>query len=381
MLTMRKHGREAGLSIWMLSLAGLIGLAATICPPGSPHAQTLVKRSANKQLNLRLVAAKQLDVQEPVIGTGTVFAHKSSRIGPTVEGQLVAVHVKVGDHVEHNEPLFQVQPNKYRLVFEEAKARLAMARAKLADAQPAYERAKSLHQRGTTSKALLDKASSALAVVRSEIELATVTVKSAKRDLDDTVVRAPFTGVITYRYKDEGVYLSPRVPSGNSAVIEIQKIDVVVVIVQVPARFLERLFIGARTRIKIDGLAAPVEAKVNVINHKVDIATRSAEVRIAIRNEDYSIRPGQFVRAQIFPKARNAIVVPRQTVRGSRGRRFVYLYQKRRAVRTEVEVVDFNATHVEVVSGLEEGVHILSGPDLPSVTDGLDVGEVRNVAG
>ena len=174
MLTMRKHGLGAGLGTWMLSLAALTGLAAVISAPSSPRAQSLVTRSANKQLNLRLVTAKQLSVQEPIIGMGTVFAHKSSKIGPTVEGQLVAVHVKVGDHVEHNDRLFQIQPDKYRLVFEEAKARLAMARAKLADAQPAYERAKSLQQRGITSRALLDKASSALAVVRSEIQLAAV---------------------------------------------------------------------------------------------------------------------------------------------------------------------------------------------------------------
>ncbi len=380
MPTMRWHGREAGLGI-RISFAVLLGLATTICGPGAASDQKSVDSSEKTQLNLRLITAKQLNVQEPIIGTGTVFAHKSSKIGPTVEGQLVAVHVKVGDHVKLNEPLFQIRPDNYRLMFEEARARLAMARAKLTDAQPAYERAKSLHRRGTTSRALLDKASSALAVVRSEIELAAVVVKRANRDLEDTVVRAPFKGVITSRYKDEGVYLSPRIPGSNSAVIDIQKIDIVVVIIQVPARFLDRLFIGARARIKIDGLTAPIEAKVNVINHKVDIATRSAEVRIAIPNKGYKIRPGLFARAAIFPKPRKVVVVPRNIVRGNSGQRFVFLYQNRHAVRKEVEVVDYSATLVEVVSGLKEGVHILSGPDLLRVTDGLDVGGVPNVAG
>jgi RND family efflux transporter MFP subunit len=360
----------------MFIVPGMVGFV------GAETVSATAKATGQKKtLNLHFVRAKRLSVQMPIVGTGTIFAHKSSKIGPLVEGQVVRVHVNVGDRVEKDGPLFEIRPENYQSAYEEAEARLAMAEAKVSDVKPAYERAKQLYGRRTTSKAQLDRATSSLAVVHSEIALAKAGIKRAKQDLRDTVVRSPFKGVVTSRYLDEGVFLSPRIPGGNSAVIEVQKIDVVVAIIQVPARVLEKLFVGARAKLKIDGITNAVEAMVTIINDKVNIATRSVEVRIAVLNGSNAIKPGLFVRAQIYPKSRDVVVIPRHTVKGPKGQRLVYVLEHGTAVRKQVRTVDHDATRVQVLSGLAEGDRVLLGPDLPHVSDGLQVGEVNDVAG
>jgi len=344
-------------------------------------AQAAFPGDTARKLNLRLFAAELKTVQSPIIGTGTIFAHKTSKIGPLVEGPVVRIHVNVGDNVKKGDPLFEIRADSYRFIYDESYARLAEAEARVRDAKPALERAQKLMKNKNISQARLDKAHSALALVRAKIAFAKVRTERAKKDLEDTVVHAPFNGVVTFRYVDEGVYLSNRVPGGNSAVIELQKIDIVTAIVQVPSRELEKLYVGAPVKLVIDGISNPVTAKITIINDKVDVATRTVEVRIVIKNSGYAIKPGLFIRAEILPKSRKALVIPRHAVQGPRGSRYVFVLRDGKAVRMSVRTVDHDATHVEIISGLNGAKRVLSGPDLPGLIDGLKVGEVPDVAG
>jgi len=347
---------------------------------GPPKAQGTATDPTAEKLNLRLVAAEMKKLQSPIVGTGTVFAHKTSKIGPLVEGQVVNVHVKVGDRVQKGDLLFKIRPDNYRFAYDEAKARVTMAEARIIEVKPAVERAKSLNKRKNLSQAQLDKTLSALALARAEVASAKIKVEQARKNLDDTAMKAPFTGVVTYRFADEGIYLSNRFPGSNSAVIELTKIDIVTAIIQVPSHELEKLYVGAPVKLKIDGISAPMDATISIINDKVDIATRTVEVRIRIENSNYAIKPGLFVRAEILPRGREAIIIPRQAVRGSREARYLFIHRDGKAVRKNVRIIDFDATRVEIVSGLSENERVLTGPDLLRLRDGLAIGEVPNVA-
>ena len=336
---------------------------------------------SSPKFNLHAVKAQSILIQNPITGTGTIFAHKTSKIGPLIEGQIVRVHVKVGDRVEKGTPLFEIRPDSYRFTYEEAKARLAMAEARLLAAKPAYERTRKLYRSKHTSLANLDTARSALDVVRAEITSAKVAVARTKRDLNDAIAYAPFKSVVTFRYMDEGVFLSNRVPGGSSSIIELKKIDVVTAIVQVPARELEHIRIGAPVKLMIDGISKPVAAKVTIINDKVDVATRTVEIRMTLQNNNYAIKPGLFVRAEIMPKSRKAIVLPRHVVQGVISGRYVYVLEGGKAVRKNVRTNDHDVMRVEVISGLRSGERVLNGPDLSRISDGMKVGELKDVAG
>src|SRR5581483_11711678 len=66
------------------------------------------------------------EASETIAGTGTIVAHKTSSLGPLVEGRIENIHVNVGDRVEAGAPLFQTRSEIFKLKVDEAKAAVAV---------------------------------------------------------------------------------------------------------------------------------------------------------------------------------------------------------------------------------------------------------------
>ncbi|MBZ0216458.1 MAG: efflux RND transporter periplasmic adaptor subunit, partial [Fimbriimonadaceae bacterium] len=167
----------------------------------------------------------------------------------------------------------------------------------------------------------------------------------------------------------------------GQTVIQLQEIDIVMAIIRVPARALERVQVNSQVRLDIDGISRPVDASISIINDKVDVATRTIEVRIAIPNKNYTIKPGLFVRAEILPEPRTAVVVPRNVILGDPSSPYVFILNEGKAIRRSVRVIEYDAIQVEVTFGLTAGEQIIFGPDVRSLVDGQTLGNVPNVAG
>ena len=137
------------------------------------------------------------EASETIAGTGTIVAHKTSSLGPLVEGRIENIHVNVGDRVEAGAPLFQTRSEIFKLKVDEAKAAVAVAEARLRQAELAWGRIGPLAERGVTSQANRDIALSAANVAKAEVEAARARLHQAEQDLADTVVRAPFRAAVT----------------------------------------------------------------------------------------------------------------------------------------------------------------------------------------
>ena len=161
--------------------------------------------------------------------------------------------------------------------------------------------------------------------------------------------------------------------SSNSHVIQLMKTDIVAAIVQVPAQHLAEIHVGTPATLRIDGLPQPFKSEVLILNDRVDPASRAFEVRIPVRNEDLSVKPGLFVRAELHPEPRPALVVERRAVLGTNGSRHVFVSIDGVASRRAVEVRDLDAARLEVLSGLDAGDQVLVGPSLPRLLDGTPV--------
>ncbi len=235
--------------------------------------------------------------QRPVItGTGSIVAAKTSRMGPLVTGRIEKINVDVGDEVKSGDELFTTRTESFTLRVEAADARLAISKARLKQAKITLDRQQKLLSRGVASQSVYDEAESAFQVAKTEVDSAEVAVRQAQRDLTDTVVTAPYDAVVTARFVDEGVYMAAG--GGGNPVVKIQKIDVVKAVIKIPARDISRLTAGAKARLRIDGVDAPVLTQINVVNDEIDVETRDGEIRVLIDNADRRIKPGMFVQAE-----------------------------------------------------------------------------------
>jgi len=315
------------------------------------------------------------EIVQPIYGTGTMAARQTSDIGPSVGGIIEEIFVRVGDRVEEGDPLFQIERDDYEYALAEAEASVALARARESQAASEFERATTLAQRGVTSESRLEEVQLQLQIAQAERSAAEAALGRAQYYLDETTVRAPFRGVITARHVDEGVYMSSRIGGfgGTSSVLRLQEIHIVAAIIQIPEVYLSQVRVGMPAHLYIDGLDQTYESQIDILNDRADPVTRTIEIRLGIANEDYAVRPGLFVRAEVFPDPREALLLPRRAVTGPSNAPYVFVLEDGRAVRREIVFHEFNAEFVEIQSGLSGDEEVLTGPNLPRVREGSTI--------
>jgi len=158
--------------------------------------------------------------------------------------------------------------------------------------------------------------------------------------------------------------------SSGSAVVELMQTDVVVAIIQIPEVDLPRVNLGTPARVSIDGVAREYESFVEILNDRVDAASRAFEVRLRIANADLAIKPGLFARAELKPEPREATLLDRRAVLGTEGHRYVFVAVDGKAERRTLRTRELDAEHVEVLEGLAPGDRVLAGPNLSLIADG-----------
>jgi RND family efflux transporter MFP subunit len=317
------------------------------------------------------VAVEAMSLVEPVIGTGTLAAEKTTDVGARVSGIVERVHVRVGDLVREGDPLFALRSEDFRIRERQASFAAKLAVAEAAKSARDLARIAELQGRGVASDEQLDAARTASEIAAARSGAAESALAMARQDLADCVVRAPYPGAITKRYVDEGAMLSAQM--GKSPGVQIMKTDLVAAIVQLPELQLPRVALGMPASVQVDGAAAAFDSYVAVLNPRVDSVTRAFEVRIPIENPALALRPGLFARAEIRPPPRDLLAVPHASLLGPESARHVFALVQGRAQQRAVQVRELDATRAEVLSGLAAGEQVLVGPELGSLREGTPV--------
>ncbi|MES1990299.1 MAG: efflux RND transporter periplasmic adaptor subunit [Pseudomonadota bacterium] len=346
---------------------------------------------APEVISVVAVPVTERDLVEPVIGTGTIAAAKTTELGPRVTGIVDKIYVYVGARVKEGDPLFHTRDTDIKNHVAELENQVKLAQAELRNAGRAFERANDLHRSGFVSNGGLDIAQAARDTANARLGIAQAQLATAKQMLDDTTVRAPFDGVITRRDVDEGEFMSPMSGSmgmmkgggagssasggggGSGSVMQIMKIDIVAAIVQVAEVDLPRVKVGTKGKVIIGSMGKSYDSEVYILNDLIDVKTRGIELRLPILNPDYEIKPGLFARAEIYPDARKVLSMERKAVQGTESQRYVYVAENGAAKRVPITMRQIDATNVEVLSGLKAGDIALAGPNLPLVLDGTPV--------
>jgi RND family efflux transporter MFP subunit len=320
---------------------------------------------------------EERELVQPITGTGTIAAQKTTDMGPQVDGIIDEVYVRVGDRVKEGDALFKTRAIDFELQVKELESRVKLARAEMRNAEREFKRIKELRSKGVVSIGQLDKVQAAYDVASAQYGVADAQLEQARQRLKDATVRAPFDGVITQQDIYEGKFMATRGGGGGmggpSGVVQIQKIDIVGAIVNVPAVHLSKLALGTPAKVYIDGVDEVYDSEIHILNDKVDHTTRSIEVRVGLKNEDYKIKTGLFTRAEFYPPPRKALVMDRSALLGIEGARYVFVPDQGRARRQPVEAVQLDAASVEILRGLEAGDKVLTGPMLGTLIDGLAI--------
>jgi membrane fusion protein (multidrug efflux system) len=288
------------------------------------------------------VVAREM-LSDDVESVGTAQANESLNLTAKVSDTVTAIHFSDGAFVEQGDVLVE-------LTNTAEAARLSEARAAEADARRQYDRLQSLIETNLISQTDLED-------VRTRWETSEARLEGVIANMDDRLIRAPFTGILGFRNISEGSLVTP-----NTIITTLDDISTIKLDFNVAEVYLAQLAPGQT--IKANSIVyrgQAFEGIVTSVGSRVDASTRSVQVRAEIENSAGLLRPGMLLTVDLTLNPRDAIVVPEAAVVPSQGRQYVFVVDEESvARRIEVELGRRRPGHVEIVSGVVPGQRVVT---------------------
>ena len=253
-----------------------------------------------------------------------------------VAGILVKRNFREGSAVKQGESLYTIDPEPFRVALARAEADLAVAQARLAQANREAARLRPVLELKAVSQKELDDAVSAEQIAEAELKSARARVNEARLNIEYSRVESPITGVTSRSVMSEGTLVS-----GPSVLLTtVTQTDPMYVIFGIPDR--ERLAMrrdveAGRLKLPPDGrFKATIKLadgsfheRTGVVGYtdvRVNHQTGTTEARAQVPNPDGLLRAGEFVRVVLEGAVRPAaIVVPQRAVMESPKGKYVYI--------------------------------------------------------
>ena len=273
---------------------------------------------------------------------GALRAYEGAVVKTQVAGTITEILFRSGETVHKGDPLVQIYPN-----ILEAKLKAAIANYNLAIAS--YQRQVALYRKRSTAKADLDKAKANMLALQAQVVV-------AKAELDQTLVKAPFSGRLGVRFINTGEYVKVGQP-----LVNIQNTSTIFADFSVPQTYLSSIDIGRKVNVSIN--AYPKDSftgVVTAIGTKVDQDTRAILVRATLPANPKLI-PGTFVAIKLdLATPKTVLRVPLTSVIYTQNQDYVYRVENGKAVRTKVSLGQRDSSSVIVTSGLQENQCIVT---------------------
>ena len=279
-------------------------------------------------------------------------------IRSTNPGQIIRLYHDEGDVVAAGAPLAGVRAAVEQAQTEASLARERAARAEAERARLAYNRTRTLADRGFASPAALDDARARLRAADAAVQAAAAERAAASSRTREFTIRAPMAGVILVRPIDNG-----QVVSTETTLFQLGSLDGLEIEAEVDEAYADVLQPGMQARAALSGSDAQFAAQIIEVSPRVDPSTGGRLVRLAPATE-MSIPPGRSVDVTIVVARRsNAIVISRQAVVGAADEAQVYVLDRHGRVEArEVRILDWPSLNAIVERGLVAGERVVLTP-------------------
>lgn len=264
------------------------------------------------------VLERELDQTLPV--SGSLRAMQSAMLKARVAGELQGLNVREGDTVQAGQVLARIDADEYRSRMRQAQQQAQAAQAQVDVARRQFDNNRALAAQGFISPTALESAQSNLQAAEANFRAAQAAAEVSRKSLDDTVLKAPLSGVVSQRLAQAGERVAP-----DTRLLEI--IDPTRLELEAafsPAESLE-VRVGQRAQLSPEGLTAPVVmATVARINPATQAGSRSVLAYLALEKAGQAtLRQGLFMQGKLHTGTLRALAVPLDAVRTDKPQPYV----------------------------------------------------------
>lgn len=317
--------------------------------------------------------------------SGYVVARRKATLSAKILGKVVELNVEEGQNVKEGDVVARLDDSNYAAALRQARAQAVQAKAAFDNAAPIYARYRGLQQQGAISTDAVENQHAAYDAARTQYAVAQASVALAQSNQNDTLIRAPFTGVVTDKVAQVGEVVAPAAAGGGSTrtgIATIVDMDSLEVEVDVAENYIERVEVGGEATIHLNAYPEwDIPGSVIAIIPTADQSKGTVKVRVAIKAKDRRILPQMAARvsfmtapdanatAQVSPR----FSVPANAVQTSGRTGVIYVIgSEDRIEKRDVALGPQTQQGVTILSGLSAGERLAAG-DLSKLKDGTFV--------
>ncbi|KAF5055928.1 Multidrug resistance protein MdtE [anaerobic digester metagenome] len=326
---------------------------------------------------------KPMELHIENIMTAKTYADKEVYVVPLMSGKVESINVNVGDRVNKDDVLFVMdtdsitnQVNQALAAYDSAKAGYEVSVSQIENAKKSFERIQKLYEEGAVPESQYDQAKLAasdesLEAASKGVDQARIAYENAADALDNAVVKAPISGVISDISIVEGEFASSAKPP-----VTIVDSDSITIELAVPGNMVNKLHKGTEANVEISAANYSEKAVIDSISTSADQMTNLYTVNIILENNG-SIKPGMFAKVNFeTDKIENALAVKTEAVVERDGKSYVFVVSGDVSEEREVITGLDTGSYIEIKSGLAAGdTVIVKGQDY--ITGGSKIKVVR----
>lgn len=339
-----QHRMHPWLKRALYILIGLVVVGFIAWPKlrGEDPAESGGGRGPGGPATVTAYVAETVPMRDRIRATGSLQADESVDLAAETSGRVTGIYFDEGSTVRRGQLLLRINSAELRAQRERVRTRIDLA-------QTREERQRKLLEIGGVSQDEYDGALGELNVFRAELAL--IDAQLAK-----TEVRAPFSGVIGLRYVSEGAFVSSQ-----TQIASLQRLSPMKLEFSVPERYAGQVDLGDEVRFRIAGSDTSYRAEVYAVEPRVDLDTRTLQIRARVPNAKGGLLPGAFADVElIMDEIPNAVPVPTIAVISEMGGKRVWTIQNGKATPHTVETGIRTEEAVQIVAGIAPGDSVIT---------------------
>jgi len=351
-------------TLWILSAVALAALLAGGARWASqrqagktPTAPTAAMVPSIELATSDVFTARTQTLNLGIAVSGALKASESAIVKARVAGELQELSVREGDRVQAGQVIARIEPIEYQARVRQAQQQADAAKAQVDIAQRQFDNNQALVNQGFISQTALLTSQASLNGATATHAAALAALDLANKSLADATLRSPLSGVVAQRLAQPGERVA--IEARLVEVINLSQMELEAALTADDASLVR---VGMTAQLRVEGVDAPIPAKVLRINPSAQIGSRSILVYLGIKGRE-GLRQGQFAQGSLGTQTLQVIAVPVDSVRTDKPQPYVQVVQDGKVAHITVrtgERSEGEQQNLVAVTGLVEGAQVLS---------------------
>jgi len=270
---------------------------------------------------VRVLTLSKTKIARTIDYTATILPYEEVNMAPSTPGRIDKIYVETGDRVSKGDQLFLMD-----------RTQLYQLKLQLANLEKDLSRLDTLLVTGSVKEQQYDQMKTQYDITKTNVDFME----------ENTLLKAPFRGIITGKYFEDGEIYSgtPTTQSGRAAVVTIMQVNPLKVNVAISEQYYPLIKRGMKAKITADVYENEVfSGTVFRKSPTINSATRSFIAEIELPNRSDLLKPGMFVRVSMDLGEVETFVVPASTVLLQEGTNVRYVFVEEQGIAKRIEVI------------------------------------------